>query len=99
GIGFKLGEIEIPHLTFADDLNIVTFSDETEQKGLQIIEEFCLATKMEINLEKTVRSSLNGPKSQPNIVYKGKLVRTVGPEETVRLLGAKRNLTMTWGEE
>ncbi len=72
---------------------------------MEIIEEFCEETGMELNIGKTFASSIkylqNGKmiKGEGKINFSGNEIKMIGPEEVFRYLGAQRSLTLDWKDE
>ena len=100
GIGYEIegGNPKIPHLSFADDINIVTSSFEEEQRAWKIVEEFCRATGMRVNINKTLRTQMNDEDNR-EIIFEGSPIKSIGEDVTVRFLGAKRSLDLNLKEE
>ena len=51
--GIDVGSIKLFLLLYADDMTIFSETEEGLQKGLDILESYCIRWKLTVNIEKT----------------------------------------------
>ena len=102
GIGHRtVTGLRAPALGFADDLTLITSSEENMTRLLKVVEEFCGWSGMRIKLTKSVITAFDfGLKQElptEGILYKGKPLVRLAAYESFPYLGVRASLVQCKG--
>jgi hypothetical protein len=98
-IGFKIDNIDIPILAFADDLNLIAESGNNLEKGFKVIKGFCEYNNINMNSNKSAYAWNNDTQHVNKFEWKGKEIENLGDRGYYKYLGIHINLLLQWTKQ
>lgn len=95
---FKTGNLEVSHITFMDDINIISESLPGLLKAVKAIEEAFAPINLKINGDKTILTARK-PEAQNTVRIAGKDIPISEGTKSNRLLGLLINNNLNWDEQ